>query len=406
MVKSILDEAVMLELELMRVPFRSVQNLETALLDAEERTVRRIRRERPESTDVIGKQRRRNLLNEINGYYEEPFKEYESKLLADITERSGLAYESTGVALSSHYAVIKGEKIAKAFDTIPIVALKRITDPEMPLVGSGLLKDEVKTLGIKTQTRVRRVVASGLVTGASNDEMQREIRNSARITNKEARSLARTATATAMNEARQEALKPFKREDIITGYEWIAVLDMRVTFGCASLNGIVRKRVEDFPMIPRHFNCRSVIMPRTILSDDETETRPFTIHDERKVKHRDVVREDGTRIDGGSSTRYSIPRHKAGEKKGEIIKSRRGDVTLKRPVKGSKKSIGDNWLEHLEGKGQGPWIRKYFGEVRYKLWKKEGLGFHDLIDHKDLSPLSVKEIKRRINRKGFKGVRE
>jgi SPP1 gp7 family putative phage head morphogenesis protein len=400
----ILDETLKTELELLRVPSQAVNQLAIELVTVEEAILKKIRQETGKE-HIATRGTRRRVLGEINRQYKEPFKKYEAKMIEEIREVAGVVFDNTGAALKSHSIKLGGNVLTQNWESMPTVAVNRIVDVEKPLIGGNLWKDEAKKLSQNAARGARSAVAQGLIAGSGNDKIQAAMKLANKTTNRHARALGRTATASAMEAARVEAFKPFDKSDIITGYEWISVLDMRTTHGCAALNGIVRKKREDFPDIPRHFMCRSVIVPRTILDDvDTSETRPFQIHDERQVKHRPVVQADGTVISGGKSTKFTVPRHKSGPNKGEIIKARRGDITLERPKPGAKRSMGDQWFEKLEGKGQGKWVENYFGKTKYKLWKDNELGFMDMVNKNTLKPLTIKQIRKRISAPGFKGI--
>ncbi len=78
--------------------------------------------------------------------------------------------------------------------------------------------------------------------------------------------IARTTTMTAYNEGRLEYFQ--SEPDLIQGYEYSAVMDERTTDECAALNGETF-RPEDGQAYnpPRHYNCRSILVPITIVEE-------------------------------------------------------------------------------------------------------------------------------------------
>lgn len=80
-------------------------------------------------------------------------------------------------------------------------------------------------------------------------------------TTKDAEAIARTALNHVGNRAHMATYQ--ENADVVQGVESVAVLDSRTTILCASLDGRVWELGDpDIDMPPRHFNCRSVMVPR------------------------------------------------------------------------------------------------------------------------------------------------
>lgn len=81
----------------------------------------------------------------------------------------------------------------------------------------------------------------------------------------------RTNLNTAYNEGRQEYFE--STPDLIQAYQFSAVMDGRTSERCAELHGKIFKPSEARSyMPPMHYNCRSVLVPITILDDTPTIT--------------------------------------------------------------------------------------------------------------------------------------
>ena len=115
--------------------------------------------------------------------------------------------------------------------------------------------------------RVAGVVRQGFFDGRSVTDIVRDIRGTKgaqftdgalRQTDIRARRIARTAVQHFASVARHEVYA--ENDDIITEYEWVAVLDSRTSNICMTLDGQVWK-VGAGPLPPAHPNCRSTTLP-------------------------------------------------------------------------------------------------------------------------------------------------
>lgn len=121
-------------------------------------------------------------------------------------------------------------------------------------------------LGIPTQKIVRDVIGE-LAKNAQVQEfgLMQKLKNSIKAN-------SRTILQAMANETRECIFK--KNEDIFSGYKFYATLDKRSCLVCGSLDGLVKKRIEDFGVrIPLHYNCRCVILPIVKGFEDMEDTR-------------------------------------------------------------------------------------------------------------------------------------
>jgi SPP1 gp7 family putative phage head morphogenesis protein len=78
--------------------------------------------------------------------------------------------------------------------------------------------------------------------------------------------IVRTNNSSAMNTARTAMFNREEYKGFIEAFEYSAILDDRVTDICESLNGRIRKDWGAYTP-PNHFNCRSILVPVTILDE-------------------------------------------------------------------------------------------------------------------------------------------
>ena len=381
MAESILDEAVMAELLLRRYTNASLKELEELLELSEARIIADLQRTQSEKP----RQRLRLLLARVNEYYKEPFANFPDALKEEVKEVSEVVHDSTASVLLSHskeLGVAQSGASFLAFTDIPETAIMRVIDFNRPLAGGLLVKDEIALQKAQTLKRVRAEIADGLLRGIGNEEIARNVRRASDRTRRASRSIVRTTTADAMNRARVEAESQF--ESVVTGYEWSSILDGRTTFGCASLNGKILPTREAFdklvgrsPAVPRHVNCRSMILPRTKLSDiSDEEDRIFALHNKKKVQHRGEPRE--------TSTKFQV--------------KEAGKITLDRDNLRGNQSLSDLWARKMvDGDATRGFIQEYLGPTRYKLWSEGKINFRDMVDS-DFEPLTIEQIKKRLSK--------
>lgn len=123
------------------------------------------------------------------------------------------------------------------------------------------------------QFRGAGIIRSGIVNGATNDQIARSIRGLFDIAQRDAMALVRTAVQSVSNEAMTGLYQA--NSDIVQGYVALATLDSRTTIECAARN-LLRWDMEGRPVghslpfrkPPLHWNCRTVLMP-WLKSDNE-----------------------------------------------------------------------------------------------------------------------------------------
>lgn len=141
-----------------------------------------------------------------------------------------------------------------AFDTI-----MDSTIPKSGLDGGLKVSDALEKYGAKTAGNIIQTIRQGYAIGQSTDVISANIQDllHQKIVRTQADSLARTITNHVAHKSRFEFYQ--ENDDIITGYQIVAVLDSRTTLICASLDGKIFPK-RDFDPPPYHWNCRSTFI--------------------------------------------------------------------------------------------------------------------------------------------------
>lgn len=121
-----------------------------------------------------------------------------------------------------------------------------------------------------TVAAIRAELQRGMREGESMDQMVDRVRGRRRgrgraggvlqARERDARAIVRTAVTDIASQARQETLR--RNQSITQAYRYVATLDSRTTFVCASLDG--QQWAYDDPearVPPQHFGCRSATAP-------------------------------------------------------------------------------------------------------------------------------------------------
>lgn len=125
-------------------------------------------------------------------------------------------------------------------------------------------KDQIRTGWLQGETN--RQLLSRLRGGV--DEEGNVIFDLSKGTKRGAEATIRTSVQAVANDARMRVFR--ENEDVIKGVQWVSTLDARTTVECASLDGLMWD-LDGNPLghnkaligPPRHWNCRSVLVPVT-----------------------------------------------------------------------------------------------------------------------------------------------
>lgn len=104
---------------------------------------------------------------------------------------------------------------------------------------------------------LKETLERGLTTGQSITQMTLNLRNKMNSNLNDTMRLVRTETMHHLNDVK---LKSYKDSKVVTHVKDVVVLDSRTSDQCSSCAGKIYK-IEDAPVLPRHPNCRCVLVP-------------------------------------------------------------------------------------------------------------------------------------------------
>lgn len=151
-----------------------------------------------------------------------------------------------------------------------------------------ILVDWLATFQLNDRRRMMDQIRQGLVFGETPTQIAKRIFGTQalggtdgvrEITRRGAQTLSQTATSAISNATRQALYKANKR--VIPREQYVATLDSRTTPICQSLDGDVFP-VDEGPIPPLHFNCRSIRVP--LIDGRKLGSRPATPFTEKDLR--------------------------------------------------------------------------------------------------------------------------
>lgn len=189
----------------------------------------------------------------------------------DMSDVAETAYTTTSNALLTHGAT------QIVFADLPKNAIKEMMDMNQItlLDGKGYkISDFVDNqLGSHTK-RFKQIVAAGIAEGATIPTIARRLKDiNTRVKRNDLQAITRTVVAEARGRGQLKAFDV--ADDVITSWQSIGTLDSRTSLRCGALDGKIWYKSKGYTVeqlkaknywYPRHFNCRSVVVPRTEIS--------------------------------------------------------------------------------------------------------------------------------------------
>lgn len=188
--------------------------------------------------------------------------------------------DMAGFAKISHKTVFDQLNVTTAmgyaFAEIPITTMKEIIDlKQIILMGDKAytIEEMFKTSSANQVDRYKQIINAGLASNSGYKEITRNLKLANETGMKEIGAIVHTAISSARDKADGIAFDTFA--DVIAGWKSSSVLDSRTTLICASLDGHRYMKRDGFSWNtipgkpPRHFRCRSVIVPITKFESDE-----------------------------------------------------------------------------------------------------------------------------------------
>tara|TARA_B100000795_G_scaffold269690_1_gene259950 strand:- start:102 stop:1112 length:1011 start_codon:yes stop_codon:yes gene_type:complete len=148
----------------------------------------------------------------------------------------------------------------------PIAVLKKaVRQRPMELLIDGSIKkvtieQAIKQFSKNQSKRIGQIIKDGANSGATSTQMVRDIKDIVRTrTTTQAAALVRTTTNHMSTVAMEEAFS--NNDDLLDGWQWVAVLDSRTSLTCAGLDGKKFTLKSDQSKPPIHWGCRSRWIP-------------------------------------------------------------------------------------------------------------------------------------------------
>jgi len=216
----------------------------------------------------------------------------QQKLTNDINQASAIAGEAS---VKKYGDIISFDGRVSGFNMIAL-SPEQLSGMVNAPVGGRLLGDWVgRSFSTALQTQMESEILTGYLKGEGIQKLTRRFRDAFGIVKKDAETLTRTWIAEVNNDAAHKVYKA--NQDIITGEEWCATLEVNTKSGrgtclqCAGLDGRVYPVNDDHIRPPLHNNCRCFLIPRTKsyrdlgLDIDELKevARPYTIKHGGKI---------------------------------------------------------------------------------------------------------------------------
>tara|TARA_R110002167_G_scaffold154560_3_gene348790 strand:- start:678 stop:1688 length:1011 start_codon:yes stop_codon:yes gene_type:complete len=156
---------------------------------------------------------------------------------------------------------------ASVIKRAPIPALKKaVRKRPMELLIDGNIKkvtieQAVKQFSKNQSKRIGQIIKDGANSGVTTPQMVKEIREIVKTRTKtQAAALVRTTTNHMSTVAMEEAFSG--NDELLEGWQWVAVLDSRTSLTCAGLDGKRFELKSDQSKPPIHWGCRSRWIPR------------------------------------------------------------------------------------------------------------------------------------------------
>lgn len=187
---------------------------------------------------------------------------------------SGLE-EGLRIELAAAAVITAHNMIGPTFQSVPTAVINEITSPNR-LVQGYSMRELFNTTSQNHARQLQVVLGSGIARALSTDQIVREVRSKhARLTASQLNNAVFTTITEARESARHYAYGELEKQDLIDGYEYVAVLDSGTTEYCREHDGRkYYKPIEEIShLIKVHFHCRSVFVPLNDYTDEDGNLR-------------------------------------------------------------------------------------------------------------------------------------
>jgi len=341
----LLNEELKLSLLLQRYRPVTISETSKALSEALDNIQMKLIKTESLTQRVRLRQLEANIIKELGSAYSLIMPD---SILKDMKDVSELGYTTTSKGLLTHGA------IQTSFSSLP----KKAIDEMMDMNKLVLLNDKAYRISdfVTNQKdshvrRFKQIVAAGIAEGATIPTISRRLKEvNQSVKRKDLTAIASTVVSEARGRGQIKALSV--ADDVIIGWQSVGTLDSHTSKRCGALDGQLWYKSKGYTVeklqaknywYPRHFNCRSVVIPRTEIS---------------------------AKLDKDRS------RASNGDKKGQV------------PAKTSFQEFFDKQSEDFK--------RDYLGLAKYNLYDKNRLVIRDFVDIKSGREFSIEEIKKRV----------
>ena len=276
LIVDLLNEELKLSLLLQR--YRSITISETS--KALNEALDNIQIQLIKTEDLTQRARFKHLENQVKSELGEAYSIMPDSIKRDMENVSKLGYMTTSNALLTHGAS------QVVFANLP----KRAVNEMIDMQSLVLLNDKAYRISdfVVNQKdshikRFKQIVAAGIAEGATISTIARRLKEvNKQVKRNDLQAIARTVVSEARGRGQAKAFEI--ADDVITGWKSIGTLDGRTSKRCAALDGRVWYKSQGYSVeklkaknywYPRHFKCRSLVIPRTELSEklDNDRTR-------------------------------------------------------------------------------------------------------------------------------------
>lgn len=189
--------------------------------------------------------------------------EIRNLIAREIIAAYGGLEDGVRIEMAAAASVTAHSIIGETFDALPISVVNQITSPNK-LVQGYTLKQLFDATSSNHARQLQVILGSGISRALSVDQIVREVRSkNAQLTRNQLNNAVFTTITEAREDARHYAYGKLESDDLIDGYEYVAVLDSGTTEYCREHDG--RRYYEPIEeishLIKVHFHCRSVFVP-------------------------------------------------------------------------------------------------------------------------------------------------
>ena len=310
------------------------------------------------------------------------FDGFEDSLLTDIEDITATTWNVTGV-LMAKYLTDNLSSNFKKFENVDDIIKRRLLNPKQLILGNNL-EDYKNNFIYNANTKLRTAVLQGIKSKVGIDEITRQadgvIGNLAR---NQLRTVIRTATLSAINEAKGEQFQQMLKGDSGIIYYYNSVMDTRTSKPCFELNNTASFDIDTIKnLLNFHYNCRSLLgVTSKGIREFESKNIPkdrFAQWEEYRmspIKSKNKLEKDGTTMQG----KYRIGKSKAiydtKQQALDAYREENGTIPTKFKLDGvktvSRNASSETYFKAFDKEYQ----IKYAGKKNYQLWRDNKISF-------------------------------